>query len=509
MNRFKRTVARTFVLMAMLTFISKILGFVREMVIANFYGTTYIVDAYVMATSIPNILFGGLFAAISTAYIPTYSTINEDRGAQESNTFTSQIINLLVLLSATAGLIGISFSDEITAIFANGFSGEVAALTSKFIKITFSYVLFSSIAAILDAHMQYKGFFLKPIISGYFQNVGIIIIVIISAYTYHYYLVFGLLIGSCFRLIYISVNARKSGYHYSPNFSLGEPIKKILYMSIPVFIGSSVFQINSFVDKALASGLPEGSVSALNYGMILISLITGLTVTLLVTLIYPKITKAFTLENLEEFNNIVEKGTGTIAIITIPFSMGILIFSDEVVQIVYERGAFDPTATALTSGAFFFYGIGLVFFSFNELLIKVFYSMRNTKAPIVCSGISVIINITLNLLLIEPMAHKGLALATSIAAMTNSLLLYLWMRKKYPKIKIIGSGMKILKVIITSFFAVLAAWVVNNLLISLIWMPRAVYLFIAVSCAAFLYLLLLKLFNVEDVKMIRLIFKRQ
>lgn len=478
------------------------------MVIANFYGANYIVDAYVMAGAIPNILFGGLFVAIATAFTPTYSTIREQRGEAESNKFTSQVINLLFLLAIVVMLIGIFFSDMITSFFASGFSGETAALTSIFVKITFSYVLFSSAAGILDSYMQYKGYFLKPIISGYFQNIGVIIIVIISAYTSHYYLAFGLLIGSFFRLVYISINARKAGYHYYPNFSLGEPIRKILYMAIPVFIGSYILQINSFVDKTLASGLQEGSVAALNYGMILITLVTGLTVTLLVTLIYPKITKAFTLDNLDEFNNIVEKGTAIIAIITIPFSMGILVFSEEVVQIVYERGAFDPSATSLTSGAFFFYGIGLVFFAFNDLLAKVFYSMRNTKAPIVCSGISVIINIVLNLLLIESMAHKGLALATSIAAMANSLLLYLWMNKKYPKVKVIGSGIKILKIILASFLSVLAAWFINDILINLVWMPRMFYLFIAVSCAACIYLLMLKLLDVEDIKIIRLLFKK-
>ena len=506
---FYRSSVHTFFFMVSLTLISKVLGCIREMVIANFYGTSYIVDAYVMANAIPNILLGGLFVAIATAYTPTYSTIREQNGEKESNRFTSQVINLLFVLSIIAILIGIVFSNEITAIFASGFSGETAILTAFFIRITFSYVLFSSIAGILDAYMQYKGFFLKPIISGYFQNIGVIIIVIISAYTSHYYLAFGLLIGSFFRLAYISINARKSGYHYHFNFSLGEPIRKIVYMAIPVFIGSYILQINSFVDKTLASGLQEGSVAALNYGMILITLITGLTVTLLVTLIYPKITKAFTLDNLDEFNNIVEKGTAIIAIITIPFSMGILVFSEEVVQIVYERGAFDPSATSLTSGAFFFYGLGLVFFAFNDLLAKVFYSMRNTKAPIVCSGISVIINIALNLLLIESMAHKGLALATSIAAMANSLLLYLWMNKKYPNVKVIGSGIKILKIILASLLAVLVAWFANDILIKLVWMPRMVYLFIAVSCATGMYLIMLKLFNVEDIKMIRLLFKKK
>ncbi len=504
-----RPMAHTFLFMVSLTFISKFLGFIREMIMANFYGTSYIVDAYVMANAIPNILLGGVFVAIATAYTPTFSTIREQRGGDAANGFTSQVINLLFLLSLVSMGLGIVFSDQITAIFASGFSGETANLTSYFIKITFSFLLFTSIAGLLDAYMQYKGFFLKPIIAGYFQNIGIITIILISSITSHYYLAFGTLIGSAFRLLYIAWNAKKAGYYYQFNFSLGEPIRKIMVMAIPVFIGSYILQINSFVDKTLASGLPEGSISALNYGMILITLITGLTVTLLVTLIYPKITKAFTLEDWDGFNRIVEKGTSIIAIITIPFSLGILAFSDEVVQIVYERGAFDPSATNLTSGAFFFYGIGLVFFAFNDLLAKVFYSMRNTRVPIVCSGISVIINIVLNLLLIDSMAHRGLALATSIAALVNTILLYTWMKKMYPKVRVMGSKNKLLKIIVAAAVSVLTAYFINYALTSTIWMPRMGYLFIAVGSAGIIYLGTLKLFCMEEMDLIVNLIKRQ
>ncbi|WP_446787699.1 murein biosynthesis integral membrane protein MurJ [Macellibacteroides fermentans] len=495
--------------MVSLTLVSKFLGFLREMVMANYYGTSYIVDAYVMATAIPGIIFGGIFGAIATAYTPSFSSINEREGKSKSNMFTSQVINLLVIVSLIVILIGIVLSKQITNIFASGFNGETADLTSYFIRITFSYILFSSLTGILDAHMQYKGYYLKPIISGYFQNISIIAVIIVSAYTSHYYLAFGALIGGFLKLTYIIFNVRNTGFNYSFNFSLSEPIRKIFFMALPVFLGSYIIQINSFVDKALASSLPEGSVAALNYGMILITLITGLTVTLLVTFVYPRITKAYTLNNLNEFNLIVEKTTNLIAIITIPFSMGILAFSNEVVQIVYERGEFDSLATKLTASAFFFYGIGLVFFSFNDLLAKVFYSMRNTFAPIVCSGITVIINIILNLILVGPMAHRGLAFATAIASIFNSLFLYVWVRSKYPEVKIIGSFKKILKIFGASFISVSIAFYVNKVLSLTIWMPRFFYLSIAVIIAAVIYIFILKLLRVEEVKMLKTLFQKQ
>lgn len=461
---------------------------------ANYYGASYIVDSYVMAIAIPNILLGGIFVAIATAFTPVFSLIHEKEGSSEANKFTSQLINLLIIFSLVAMMLGLFFSDQITGILASGFTGETAKLTSFFIKITFSYALFTSVAGLLDAFMQYKGYFLKPIISGYFQNIGVICVIIISAWSSYYYLAFGTLLGAIFRLLYIGINAHKAGFVYQSNWTLNEPIKNIMAMAIPVFVGSYILQINTFVDKTLASSLQEGSIAALNYGMILISFITGMTVTLLVTLIYPKITKACTLQDWDGFNRIVSQGIKYIIIIAVPFSMGILVFSKEVVQVIYERGAFDEVATHMTAGTFFYYGIGLVFFALNDLMAKVYYAMKNSTVPIVCSGISVIINIALNLILVQTMAQNGLALATSIASALNSAMLYIWIRRRRPDVVITIPMKDFLTIGIASIVSVGSGFGVYTLLINQVWMPRILYLGLGVMTACLIYgAILLKL----------------
>lgn len=502
-----RPSTHTFIFMAALTLLSKFIGFFREMVMANYYGASYIVDSYVMASAIPGILFGGVFGAIATAYIPTFSRVKERQGEGEANRFTSQILNLLILLSLLVSVLGILLSDQIVAIFASGFKGETAALTSFYIKITFSYVLFTSTAGILDAYMQYRGSFLKPIISGYFQNAGVIFIIILSAFTSHYYLAFGMLLGVILRFLYIGYHSRKIGFHYEPTLSLTDPVRNMMAMALPVFIGSYIGQINAFVDKTLASRLPEGSVSALNYGMILINLITGLTVTLLVTMIYPKIARSSTMEDWDGFNRVIQKGANYILLVTIPFTLGIMLFSQEFVQIVYERGAFDPVATTLTSGAFLFYGIGLVFMSMNGLLTKIYYSMGNTRTPILCSMVAVMLNIILNLLLIDAMAHRGLALATSLAALANSAMLYTLLGRKYNNIRVLDSKGKLLKILIAAIISVGLAFGLHELLLATIWMPRILYLFISVIAAAGAYSGLLVLFRIEEIRIVTKLFR--
>ena len=498
-----RTIVQTAALMAVLTLVSKMLGFVREMVIAGFFGTSYIVDAYVMAQSIPNMLFGGIFASIGTAYMPTFSGIIEKQGKKAGDKFTSQLINIAVLIAAALSVIGILLSDSLTAIIAPKFSAETAELTSFYLKITFGYMIFTCASSILDSYLRYNGSFLHPIISGYMQNIGIIAIAAVSAYTSHYYFAFGILLGYVLRFAYQTIVVRKMGYHHSLEVSIKGEVRQILVLAVPVFIGSYVSQINSYVDKSLASGLQEGSVAALNYGNILMTFITGLTTTIIATIIYPKITKAAVNEDWEFFNSAADKGMSLITVIAVPFSLGSMVFANDVVQIVYERGAFDESATVLTGTAFFFYSCGLVFIALNEFLVQVYYSLKDMKTPIKCAACGVAVNIGLNMLLIGKMAHGGLALATSAAAFVNFIMLSAFIARKHGEVELLKSKSKILKIIVVAVIAVAAAYCVQRGLMATIFMPRIAYLGIVVIAACIVYIFLLTVFKIDEVKLLR------
>jgi len=506
-----RTAAQTAVLMAILTLISKAFGFVREMVMANFFGTTYITDAYVMAFAIPMIIFGGVFGSIATAYMPLFSRITENDGEKAGNKFTSEIINLLLVVSIFAAIIGIIFSDQIVSIFASGFSGETARLTSFFAKVTFCYVLFTSIANILEAYLQYKGIFLVQIVLGYVQNIIVIGVIIISAFTSHYYLAFGFLLAHITRAIILVFIAKKRRFKYSPVLKMDETVKRIIVIALPVFIASGIGQINTFVDKTLASGLPEGSVAALNYGMILVGVISGLTITILTTILYPKLNQANSLQDFDRFSDIIGTGMTLVAIVAIPCSLGAMLYSGQIVQIIYERGVFDPLATSMTGSAFFYYSMGLLFLSLNTLMIHAYYSMHDMKTPMIFAGIGVIINIILNLILIRFMALSGLALATSISYLATTILLFAGMKKKYPHVVLMRSKRKLLKITVSAIAAVGSSYLVYIFVVmpmaDIIYM-RVVQLGIPVAVAIVVYFGMLVMFKVEELGMIRQIIKK-
>ena len=504
-----RKAAQTAAMMAVLTLGMKLLGFMREVFMAGFFGTSYIADAYVMASNIPGILFAGVFTSVGVSYMPIFSQIFEKEGTEKANRFTSEAINLSALIALCFSILGIIFSDQVVSIFAAGFEGETAALTSSYLKITFLYVVFAAASALLEAYLQYKGTFLKPVLTGYLQSGFVLVAIIISAYFGRYFLAFGLLLGSALKMLALVFIARERGFHYTPTLKVGESAKKIVALAIPVFIGSTVNQVNSFVDKMMASGLPEGSVAALNYGYLLTNMITAMTITIIVTIIYPRLTHAKAIGDNWSFNDSISKGMCITVIIGLPCSLGSMVFSEQVVHLVYERGAFDAASTALTDGAFFYYALGLTFVAINALLVKVYYAMQDMRTPVICGIIGAVTNILLILLLVGPMQHRGLALATGIAAIVNSLLLYLILRRKYPDVRVVSSTKKMMLICVAAVLAIAIARLVYIPFVDESGITAIIGLFSAVVFAGLSYLALLKVFKIEELSLLTDLIRRK
>ncbi len=176
----QRSAARTAVLMAVLTLVSKVFGFVREMVLAACFGTGYVVDAYVMAQNIPNMLFAGVLGAVSISFMPLYSDRAEKEGEASADAFVNDIRNLLLKAALVVTVIGVAFTPQFVRLFASGFSGQQAALTVFFLRITFCALAFTSLNLLLTAYLHYKGIFLQPIIFGYVQNFCIIVFTVLA-----------------------------------------------------------------------------------------------------------------------------------------------------------------------------------------------------------------------------------------------------------------------------------------------------------------------------------------
>lgn len=186
-------------------------------------------------------------------------------------------------------------------------------------------------------------------------------------------------------------------------------------MSLPVFIGVAINELNVLVDKSLASSLVSGSISALNYANKLNSLILGVFISAITTVIFPLLAKESNSGNIKGMKMIMRYGVNLILLITIPATVGLIVLAKPIVEVAFETGEFDATATIMTTQALIFYSLGLVAMALRLLITKVYYSLQDTKTPMVNSAISVGFNIVLNIILVRFMTHAGLALATSIA----------------------------------------------------------------------------------------------
>lgn len=223
----------------------------------------------------------------------------------------------------------------------------------------------------------------------------------------------------------------KSGYRYQPFINLKDKyIQMMVTMAFPVIVGQSVNQINILVDKTLASGIAVGGISALNYAIRLNGFVQGLFVASITTVLYPMISKMAAAKNMKGLKSSISEAISTVNLLVIPATIGAMIFSKEVVGLLFGRGAFTPEAVDMTANALFYYSIGMIAFGLIDILSRAFYAMQDTKTPMINATIAVVLNIILNFILSKYLGIGGLALATSIAAIVSTILMFITLRKK-------------------------------------------------------------------------------
>jgi putative peptidoglycan lipid II flippase len=515
---------------AALTLGSKFIGFAREIIKANYYGTSYVIDSLGIAESIPSMIFAGVLAATATSFMPLFSEKMEREGELAANRYTSQVINILVIICAVSSFVGIMFSEQIVTFFTmpdvaapagsnlleraawfatHGWTGEKAGLASFYVNVTFSYTLFSSVAGILESYIRYKGVFVRQVIAGYAIS-ALLIIAIIASHIVDdpRIIVLGSFVGNIIRLIIIALISRRERYRYTPDFHMTDTVRRIFAMALPIFIGSSVAQISSFVDNMLATGLATGNVASLSYSSLLISMAAGLSSAIIATIIYPKMSQAFAQRDEKRFSDLFTNGLIITLILGAPITIASVIYSNQVIQIVYERGAFSDASTELTARAFLCLAPGLVFAMMSDVVVGAFYSKKQTKTPLFIALVAIAVNIVFDLLLIGRYGNAGLAAATSLSQIVAAVLYVMVMRAKSPHLLRRGFVTRCAKVIAAAAVAAIGTspiyFGVMSLAVSNSWiMPRAALLFVTALAAIAVYALLLRVMKVDEIRHFR------
>ena len=430
-----RKAAKSAALIAMATLFSKALGFIREMLIASKFGSGYETDTYFVSMTATVIVMSTIGAALKTTLIPIFSEIEETKGKKHKLKYMNNVLNVIFLITLILSVVGYFASPLIIKILAKGFTGKQFDLAVKMNRIGMPIMIFMGFTFVFSGFLESSEKFGPSAISGIPFNIVYIIFLFTLANKFG---IKGLMVTSVIAastqfLIQVPA-AKRLGFKYSMEFDIGDPyLNKALLLTGPVLLGSAVQQINVVIDRTLASSLRTGSISALNYASKVNDLIITVFVMAITTVIFPMLSKAFNRDDLRQGKELMTEGINMILIITVPATIGMIVLGNPAVKLIFERGAFDKAATAMTAQALIFYSLGLVGSSLRLMLNKVYYSLQDTRTPMINGAVAVGINIVLNLILVRYMAHSGLALATSISATVTTILLFLNLRKKIGK----------------------------------------------------------------------------
>ncbi|GAA0237463.1 murein biosynthesis integral membrane protein MurJ [Metaclostridioides mangenotii] len=490
------------------TLIAKVLGFGRELTLASVYGASGTSDAFLIAMNIPAVIFLAIGTSLDTAFIPLYQDIRENNGKEESNKFTNNVLNAIMLICLGFSALGIIFSPLIVKLFAVGFKGEVFNQAVYFTRVMLIGLAFLGISYIMTAYLQVNDNFVIPGLISVPNNIIVIIAIVLSAKINIHILPWGALLGLFFQFLFQFPNARKKGFKYKLFVDFDDKhLRRMLWLVLPVLIGVAVNQASTIVDRTIASTLVEGSISALNYANKLNQFVMGMFIVSISSVIYPVLSKLSTQNNKEEFKRSIKTSVNMVTLIVIPISAGAMILAHPIVKILFERGEFDARATQMTAMALVFYSIGMIGFGLRDILGKAFYSLQDTKTPMKNAILTVVLNIILNLLFVRftNMGIAGLAFATSISAIVTIVLFFISLRKK------IGAfgGKSIILVMIKSILsaAIMSAvtlliYNVLSIMLSTGTIQEILSLSLSIGFGALSYGLCIILLKVEESKVI-------
>jgi putative peptidoglycan lipid II flippase len=448
----KSRIAKAAGLMSVATFISRVLGYVKDMLLAGIFGATGTADTFFVAFRIPNLL-RELFAegAMSSAFIPVLTEYRTKAGQEEARKLVRITFTFLLLFVGLICVLGIIFTPAIVTVIAPGFLAmpEKFSLTVLLTRIMFPFLLFISIAALVMGALNTKRIFFIPALAPAMLNITIIIVVLILIPGMQQSIIavaIGVVLGGLIQFAFQLPSFFKNGYSLKPAYNFGHAgLKKMAVLIMPATMGMAVAQINIFVSTILASYLSEGSITYLYYSMRLIQFPIGIFGVAMGMAVLPTLSEHAAKGDFEKLRDDFSFALRLLFFITIPAMAGLIALKVPIVNILFQRGKFDYAATAGTAQALLFYSVGIWSIVGVRVITASFYSMQDTKTPVRIAVVALLTNVVLSLILMKYLRHSGLAFANSLASGVNFILLFILLRKKLKRIgakRILSSFLK-------------------------------------------------------------------
>ena len=458
------------------TLTSRLLGLVRDQVLAAMFGAGNAMDAFNVATRIPNLL-RDLFAegAMSAAFVPAFMRRLTHDGRLEAWRLGNQLLNALVVVTGALVLAGIVFAEPLVRLLAGSYAtipGKLE-LTVLLTRILLPFLSLVAVAAALMGMLNSLNRFFTPALSPAMYNVGIIMsgallvplmpglgldrIVAIAI---------GALLGGIGQVAFQAPALYREGFRYRATLDPSDPgLRHILRLMGPGTLAGAAVQINLLVNMVLATGQGTGAVSWLGYAFRVMYLPIGLFGVSIASATLPVVSRHAAREDLDGIRDAVSRALRLMLVVNVPATVGLVALGAPIVELIFERGSFTPEDTAATAAALLFYAPGLAGYSAVRIAVPCFYALGSSITPTTISMAAVTLNVALNLLLVEFMGYRGLALGASIAALANAVTLLAVLRRRLHGLDLPRVLLAFAKIAVASTAMGAAAWMTHEALL--------------------------------------------
>lgn len=428
MNDDLRT-GRTFIGVSVVIFLSKLLGFVREVFLASVFGTSVLTDLFGVIFSYPSLLFSSIGTALSSVNIPTLTDYISKRTREERNAYLSRLMAQLTLWSTLLSVVGIIFAPAITKVVAPSVSGAAADIAVVMTRIMMPTLLFVNLTYVTAGILQVHGYFLRSAAISIPFNLLIIAalylrgddIVLLS-----YVTTAGWLMQFLIQLPVL----RREQYPFPRIGRRGQTEAVItLRKLVPVLLGNSLLQLCLIMDRTFGSYLGEGYAAALSFGGNLFVTITSVFIVAMSTVVFPRLSRFCLEQDFAAVRDILGTSFKILMLILVPYLVLVVVYNQQIIALVYERGAFTSQSTQITSQAFLFYSFAVVGYAGQEIFNRVYYALKKFHIPMLVSLGCLVINVAGNILL-APRGLIGISGSTAAALLVYGIIMAILVRRE-------------------------------------------------------------------------------
>lgn len=420
--------SRDVLLVPVIIIMGKLTSFLFNALLGSYYGAGKISDAFIMAHTIPTILFEGVATAFISCYIPIYSSLKHE-SPEKIDDYNSNMTSISFLLSVIITLIYYAFRKEINGVYANGFDSASLQLLNSYASVLVWSIPFIGAYAIFRAYLQVNE---KKTVSsiGQVATYTILIIAIIIFYPQDIYLAWATLAGNilCFILFY--AQARQTGYKYRPYLSIKVPyVKTLLLMIFPIFFSTLASELASIVDKYFASRFSDGIVTSLTYGYQLSFAMQGIVSTSLLIVVFPTLAEKAALHDEEGMNIVIYKCLDIVCWMVMPLVAGGIIISHPIISVLFGHGNFSDESVVITASVFSVYLIGVLPMCIKHVGDRICFALKKTNYAMMTTLITVGINVVLDYLMSKVWGYYGLVYATGISICAGCIASFIMIKR--------------------------------------------------------------------------------